>query len=303
MAGSQARFFASLARPTFILCGCVAWACVLDIVPDRAVAAETGKVAPTSEVRLKNGWLTVRAHDTLLIDVLDAIALVAGADARFGGDLNTPISLSFGPVPLDRGIRRLVGQHTLVMIQKADEGSPGMPRLSELRVYGPATVQAGPSRRISKADLLKRITQDLAGPNPAHRVVAVQRVSDLERDVALDLLDNVLAEESTLRVHAVAALGRIGGDGATARLERILTDHDRRVRTEVVRALGVAKAQRAMLALGQVVFGNYDAEMRKVAVEGLAARHDKAAAFLEAAAADEDPGVRGAALEALSYRR
>ena len=146
--------------------------------------------------------------------------------------------------------------------------------------------------------------QDLAGPNPAHRVVAVQRASDLSRDVALDLLDSVLAEESILRVHAVAALGRIGGDGATARLERILTDHDQRVRTEVVRALGVAKAQRAMLALGQVVFGDYDAEMRKVAVEGLGARHDKAAeAFLEAAAADEDSEVRGAAMEALSYRR
>ena len=273
--------------------------------PGRAAADEPANQPVKGEVRLEAGMLTVHAENVPLMDLLRAIAKAADVDPKLRGDLSTPVNLSFGPVPLVQGVKRLVGDHTMILIHKVPQDPPSAPRLTAFRVYGPATSAAARAARTAETSLHESIEHDLAGSNPRHRIRAIQSALRLDRDDALRILGKALSEDedSTVRLQAANALGRIGGEPAVQRLETGLRDQESTVRVEVVRSLGLIGGERAIMALGQVLFSSDDVEMRWTAVQALATQQGApAVAILNAAARDDDRRVRDAAVEALSRR-
>ena len=266
--------------------------------------ADRGPNSPV-EVQLDGGALTVRAENASLADVLREIADAAGVKIVLSGDLSTPVSLSIGPVPMDQGIRNLVGAHKLIMIHESRSGASEPPRLTQLRVYGPTGFGALGAGGAGAAGAFDRIKRDLNSGNPGRRGRAIAQAAKLESEEALKLLEPLVEENSdaTVRMQAVSALGRIGGEGATDILTRALSDPELKVRVEVIQALGATGGPKAMLSLAQLVAGEEDSELRSRAVQVLAAdKSEHVTAILKKAVEDPDDRVREAALAALEER-
>jgi hypothetical protein len=85
-------------------------------------------------VRLRDGILTANLHEAPLRDVLRTISEVAGFQLDLRGDLSTPLTQSFS-LPLDEGIRRLVGRNSLLMSYASANGR-GAGRLLIVSVLG-----------------------------------------------------------------------------------------------------------------------------------------------------------------------
>ncbi len=67
-------------------------------------------------IAIEQGLLTVDLRNVPLAEVLQAIAKTAAFGLTLRGDLSTPVTWSFTGVPLAKGIKRLVGNNSLVII-------------------------------------------------------------------------------------------------------------------------------------------------------------------------------------------
>ena len=102
-------------------CRTILLAGILLIAP--ATAPQSGGALAAAEkqrtsihVTIAQGLLTVDLRDAPLADVLQAIAEKASFRLTLRGDLSTPVTWSFTGVPLAKGIERLVGDNSLMMI-------------------------------------------------------------------------------------------------------------------------------------------------------------------------------------------
>lgn len=261
---------------------------------------EAGGALPVVEVR--DGLVSVRASGAPLAEVLTALAQAFGIALTLRGDLSEPVVQAFGPVPLGEGIRRLVGSHTLMMIEVAASDASGVTPVTHLSVTGPRAA-AGGERGFDDPDGRAR---GLEIANPAHRIRALERLAESGSPDAAPLAGDVLAADTDprVRIAAAAALTRIGGDAAVAHLERGLGDRDPTVQAAVLRALGQVGGEQALLLLGQVVHGGAEPRARLAAVRALAdVGSEPATAMLNAAARDSDERVRAAARHALYRKR
>ncbi len=102
----------------------------------RAVVLAADEVGSSEmHVAIEHGLLALAVRDTPLADVLRAIGEEAGFKVAIHNDLSIRVTKSFAGVRLDKAIRRLVGDITMVMIYapSRDEAEPG--RLTEIRLY------------------------------------------------------------------------------------------------------------------------------------------------------------------------
>ena len=275
------------------LCAMYATAAAQSAAPE---SAEENPAASPS-VQFDNGLVTLEAEGVPLEDLLDALARAADFRLVKVGDLSAPVTRSMHGVALDSAVRRLLGNHTVVMIYAS--GSGGQRRLAELRIYAddrlPPPVPDGP-------DVEKRLLAALQQPDPALRRGALSMADALDDEVAIAILGEVLERDQDPRVRADAAsaLGRIGGDQAVQALEGGLGDGDPGVASAIARALGRAGGERATLVLEQMVMGDEDPKIRAIAVQTVASlRTPGAREVVEAAAEDENDHVRRAAQQAL----
>ena len=114
----------------------------------QAAGSDEVPVAPSDlAVTVADGRLSVRLGATPLDAVLEAIAAQTDVAITLRGDPSLVQPQAFADLPLDAGIRRLVGERRLMMVfQPADNpGEPG--RLQEVWVYGdPASGDPARSR-------------------------------------------------------------------------------------------------------------------------------------------------------------
>jgi HEAT repeat protein len=202
-------------------------------------------------------------------------------------------------------------------------GEGGAPRpVTELRFYGRSRAGSG-SRVVAVASTAPepagaagggeaggpvasaeaaRLAAEIARAEEDARLAAVRALA-VRRDAdAVSALSLLLAEDPAPGVQraAIEALHGIGGEAMVPALEAGLSGDDASVRHAAVDAIGSIGGERALLDLGQVVFGDPEPEVRRLAVDYLAGDPgEPARAFLEAAAEDADPEVREAARGAL----
>ena len=84
-------------------------------------------------VAIERGLLSVDVHNAPLADVLRAIAEKAHFRLTLRGDLSTSVTWKFTGVPLDKGIKWLVGNNSVVMVHAPPNGAN---LFSEVRVRG-----------------------------------------------------------------------------------------------------------------------------------------------------------------------
>lgn len=249
------------------------------------------------------------AHNTLSVDierapvgtVMQSVADKAGFELQFGADPQSPVSAKFDDLPLPQALKLLLGSISFVLLYDTPETGPRV--LREVRVYSTTTgTSATPNVEVNE----EWIIDQLVDQDPGKRVNAVRMTARLPEDVAARLLEQVLDsdEEVRVRMAAVEELTSIGGDDAIYGLEVGLNDDDVDVRAQVVRGLSRLGGEQAVMALGQVVIGDEDPQLRAMAVEALIAEpNEDTISFLEAALEDDDELVREAARSALELLR
>ena len=218
-----------------------------------ATAAKVEPATAPTEVKVREGLLTVNARDVPLADVLRVIGEKAGFTVIIRGNLSTPVTSSFTGVPLDKAIGRLVGKkNSWIMIYGPPDAGGRVSDPLELQVYGSrdtgtATViqstaitsnMAAPES--SPASLEDSILKDLASPDRDARMRAIGMLGRLKGENSIDILIQVLLEEEdpSVRRHAVITLGRIASDRAIDTLEEVShSDPDAAVREAANSAL------------------------------------------------------------------
>jgi HEAT repeats len=290
-----------------------------------AVAQE----APTIEVRVEDGRLSLRAEAAALAEVLYAIGEAGGFAVVIRGDLAQPVERVIEAEPLEDALQELARGHSMIVKRARDSGD-----LAEIRVIanpvqsraaapvvdiageaeqGEARDGGGPiSARAAfrQAHLgMPAPTEDdlrfaLAADDQAERVAAIPRVGSLHPSDALDVLEDVLAEDEDplVRSRAVAALTRLDGDHAGALLQAaVLGDADTDVRIQAINALAASpEAPRRTTALARAMRDDPEPDVRRSALLALQrVGGGWARAYLERTAPRLDPELRMLAERAL----
>ena len=293
-------------------------------------ASESADNGAQIDVSIDSGLLSLRSRDAPLADVLTEISRQAGIELVMEDELGYPVSESFSNEPLTRALQRLLGGTNYMMVYGSSEDPVNPRHLVALRIYGIApgarsstgapayeggedlSQEAAIARRAVALDLRPGPDQDsglyddLAGLDRNERRYAMQWLAeDLGNPAAIKMLRHFLAldRDPAVRGEAALALGSIGGEAASEALVLGLGDVDPDVRFQVVEAIGEAADFHNTLALGQVIFGEADPEVRMSAIAGLSrVNSESASAFLEIAAQDPNEQVRDYANAILTIR-
>jgi HEAT repeat protein len=235
------------------------------------------------------------------------------------GDPGAVRPQAFADLPLDAGIRRLIGERRLMMVfqPSRDRDEPG--RLQEVWIYGdpPPNDLAGPrvARTLGKVSKDPPTPtekqpappppsyQELATKGKGERLAAIRALARQQDDGAIEVLAALLAHDPdpTVRRIAATALGNIGGEAVVPAFEAALTDRDVEVRIQAMRGLHVINGESAAAMLGELALGDTDPGLRRQAIHLLATlRSDEARSTIELASSDPDDTVRQAAEEVLT---
>ncbi len=103
-----------------------------------SVLADAAKAeTPTAliEVKVREGLLTVNARGVPLAEVLRAIGEKAGFTVIIRGNLSAPVTRSLSDIPLEKAIKRLIGENTWFMIYRPSDSERQASAPLRLQVY------------------------------------------------------------------------------------------------------------------------------------------------------------------------
>lgn len=252
------------------------------------------------------GRLTMEVEAEPLADVLAAIARAADIELKVEGELGEAPPQRFDAVPLDIAVRRLAGTHSVVMIHAP--GAAG--RLREVRVYAietdpEARREASVRQARQAARASQRETESDVQGDRAERATRVQEVRELARSggpEAAGELERILQDDPdpAIRRLAIGALSGLDDPSASEAIASALSDEDRAVRVQAVRALRNLLDDGVAPYLAQVIRADDEVAVRMMAVQMAADLSEGAGEeVLRRALDDPDEEVREIASEAL----
>jgi hypothetical protein len=225
-------------------------------------------------LRYVDGRLSLHAHQVALSLVLQRIAARTCLSFELTDEAGaSPGSWDFSDLPVEDALLELTRPYNIALSRDGVSPTASCVHLKVL----PPTAYASSQQT------------DPLGPQAA--------ASEVPRLVA------VIRGEGDLdgRRLAIADLASLPASDALRGLESCLAVRESELRAQVVEALGGIAGGAAPTALGQVVIGDKDAEVRRSAVQALARIDGEAARlFIERALSDQDERVREAASRALS---
>jgi hypothetical protein len=211
-------------------------ALLLSVAP-RAAAAASPAVVEVSVTRRPTGdLLSVTARKASLRDLLTEVARLAGFEVSEILPLTDgSVSVEFGSVPVEQGLRRLLAGHSFALVYR---GTPGGPHgLSRLLLLGP---DYGLSRAANGKPLAPTPESPLRGEIDDPPRILPGDVAALDPDGPLESLLS-LVQHRDYRVRIVA-LEALSGRGDEPRAQRAILDTmldpEPRVRNVVVGLLG-----------------------------------------------------------------
>jgi hypothetical protein len=117
-------------------------------------------------VEVKEGLLSVQVGKMLLEDVLRQVAEQANLQIHTRGDLGQVRPQAFEEVPLEDGIRRLVGDNRVSLMMRYDVDEAGARRVAEILAYQAGVVPAELLEERRMLSELRRITPPPPPPPP-----------------------------------------------------------------------------------------------------------------------------------------
>jgi hypothetical protein len=260
-------------------------------------------------VTYSEGLISIDARDVPLERVLKEVGQSAGVSVVLSGELDQRVRVRLNALPLAEAVRRLAADTVLVMIHEPRPAGVAGPDIREIRVYAgsgePVVVVSGDEAAAVARESepsSPRTEVRLDGLDRHEQAALVEELLARADEQAVRALQQVLeqAEDKVIRTRVVDGLAGLGEPAVDA-LAAGLGDEDLGIRERVVEHLGDIGGERAVVSLGQVVFGEHDPEIRRRAVSALARQNTEAAVALLQAAADQDadPLVRTTARQAL----
>ena len=248
--------------------------------PSKQVEAhrlDQGAAAKQLEVHVDGGRLTVALHTASLADVLAAVARASGISVTLDAPVNEPVTMSFAALPLDEGLRRILGSRSFVFLYGGNPGAEPTPttprgaiapRLASLRVFetpGAADQVPGhaPTEYPGPADVQETLATSPSSDFPGSSAKDSAAVIPLARE----LLEETDGER---RASAATKLGRTWSPDAVDPLgQAALDDEDASVRLAAVEALGRSWDENAIDALALALLDDPDATVREQAAHAL----------------------------------
>lgn len=260
---------------------CTALLLAVWLCPPAGARADGGPSAPQGaalRIEYEAGRVTLEARNVPLANVLLALGAKAGYRTDIVGDPGRTVDLSMTDKPLDVAIRKLVGDLSLVMIMRPrDSAGSGAP-VRQIFVIAPDDPSGPHGPAVGER------------PTPPASDQSVSWNAALSRERQLDVLEGLAAS---------------GGKNAVGKIEQAIANNSEpEIREAAVQALSSIDDQAATLALGRILFGNYDGETQRLALRALAAKRGAAArAFLEHVAQDAKSENRDLAADLLARLR
>jgi hypothetical protein len=214
--------------------------------PSTVIADDSSELSQVVRVESRDGRLSVEAEGVRLFDILTMIARESGFEHVFHGSLDTPLTISFHDVPLIDGIRRIVGGNFVILLEEKNNGNESMVKV--LEVWDPVKYTAGREVSADNRPVTDRILSDFQSANRIRRLNAIDMASQEDKSSAIGVLITVLKDDvdPMVRVHAVKAIARIGGEESVMAMATALGDDEVAVRQQVVEALDSNGSDRAI---------------------------------------------------------
>ncbi len=240
-------------------------------------------------IQFVNDQLTVKAEDVSLQELLEEIARQGSLTLVLSGSLADRITTEFHQLPLDEGLRRILGHQSFAVeyAQQIPEESPStVRRPTKLWIFSKVEIADrvqtmpvdGNTRGDSRKDVatdIRRLHVALTSEDPGEREDAVDALGESGRPEAVAPLRLALADEDEdVREAAIAALTEIGGDAAAQALAIALQDEDSSLREEAVAALGEIGGENAIRLLKQAL-ADEDESVREAAADVLEELNDQ----------------------------
>ena len=237
---------------------------------------------PAFVVRAKNNTLTLRAANAPLQDVLNEIVDQLEIPLVVHGELKGLLSAEFSEVPLEEGLKRLIGGFNHVFIYDAAKVGQEDPPLRKIIIYAENTQGMGerpPPRSIAPSpqpsqgqekipfDVLVKALND---KDPENREDAVDSLAESGDARAVSHLTKVLLndQDEDVRESAAMALEDLGDERAVAPLIKALEDPYAGVRESAVDALSVIGGEEVIRPL-MGLLRDEDEDVREAVAEAL----------------------------------
>jgi len=222
-------------------------------------------------VRVEGDRLTVKLIQVPLRDVLLAIAQQSGLRIFLDPALDDRLSLAFSNLPLEVGLRRLLGDRSALFLYTSP-GEEGGLKLEEVRVYASRQaelLQPEPSS-VGGDDVAQSLREMLTDPEPAQRIAAALALAEgKQAGVALGVLLDLLntQKEPSIREEVLAVLQVFDTVPVEPIAKVALSDKRPSLRLQALTLLGrTAEADpRAKGILRQAARGDRDETVREVA--------------------------------------
>jgi len=295
----------------FTLLGCMTWHIVVASSSPAGVQflqppTQRKSVVAKPLVEVINGRLTVQLEDVSLPNLLEMVAQKTGARILLHGPADETVSMTFQKVPLEEGLRRLLGERNAAYFYSSQ--SKGVAKspdviLKEVLIFGTG---AGASSEIrvftvsqSSSDqgnwrAVGTIAKDANGPSGGGEYDPV--IAGL----AKQLLEEKNAES---RKEAAENLGETWDENAATPLtEALFQDPDSNVRAAAAKALGETWNEHVVVPLTEAMLQDSSAAVREAAAQALGKTWSESAVLplIDALAYDSDALVREQAARGLA---
>ena len=242
------------------------------------------------EIDVHNNLISVDLIEARLGDILLAIGEKAGFKPHLSGDLSERLTLTFVDVPIEKGLKRLVGKNSLSLLyNQAQSPSPGTQngdkKIAEIWVIGRNKMPSGNRSAPAQASIApENPNEPLPGqdaslsPPPTEQEIPQQAaIPEEEKDDSAALqqaMDDLLERGDAVAVTAAAAF---------------LNHEDIEFRRMAIEGLSTVQTGDATRALGRVLSNEPDAELRMMALRALAERQGDSDAQTMISRALNDP--------------
>ncbi len=266
-------------------------------------APEVPEATSIVQITFQDELISAELVDAPLVEVLEQIKQEFGFKVNIHGDVNERLTLSFSDLPLDKCLRLLTVNQSLSVVTEATSGSSKQEearRIAEIWVLSRSAI-AKPVRSAPAVPVA-------ASPDPTDDMAALQEESSEQPEMAgeenislEEVLNNPFADISQQR-QAIQKLAEKGDDESVSAMASYLGNEDKEVRQLLVNGIASIQNTQSTQILGQVIEGESDPEIRKIALLALGQRKDDPAAqaFLQNVLDDADEEVKALANELLT---
>lgn len=225
------------------------------------------------EINIQDNLISADLIEAPLEDILLAIGKQAGFKPHLSGDLSERLTLTFTDIPLEKGLKRLVGKHSLSLLYNQPQSSTpetqnGDKEIAEIWVIS----RTGSSSGMRTVPEQVSIAPENPDEIPAGQEPSLSPPTTEQDMVQPDALPAEEKDDSAELQQAMDDLLERGDTAAVTAAAAFLNHENGEFRRMTIEGLSTVQTGDSTRALGRVLSDEPDAELRMIALRALAER-------------------------------